>query len=320
MTNRFHSRHHRRVALALIAGMTATLAAASSSASAATQAGETFVGNVNCSGPFTRVQAGSPGNIYAMPSNGVVTQWSTLAGPSSGGQLGLKIMRPLGNNTYLVVGESAVESLTANLSNTFPTRIPVQAGDLVGHFQPAGPAGAVRCADQSAPGTYSISAVSSNVPPGATFTDAPSFGRKLNTSATLEPDCDADGFGDETQDPDTSSCSAKADGTLTIDANKGKVEKGRKVTLSGQYDTPTNEACEPNRTVEVQRRKKSQPDTAFKTFTTVQTDQAGNFADKVKVKKTRIYRAVVAETEACDDETSNSQKVRVQKKKAAQEA
>jgi len=29
---------------------------------------------------------------------------------------------------------------------------------------------------------------------------------------------------------------------------------------------------------------------------------------------------VVSETDVCDDETSNSQKVRVQKKKAAQEA
>jgi hypothetical protein len=112
----------------------------------------------------------------------------------------------------------------------------------------------------------------------------------------------------------------KADGTLTIDANKGKVEKGRKVTLSGQYDTPTNEACEPNRQIQIQRRLKSQPDSAFATFETVQTDAAGNYTLKTKVKKTRFYRAVVTETDACDDETSNSQKVRVQKKKAAQEA
>jgi hypothetical protein len=67
-------------------------------------------------------------------------------------------------------------------------------------------------------------------------------------------------------------------------------------------------------------KSKRAPDTEFAAFETVQTDQAGNFADKVKVKKTRIYRAVVSETEVCDDETSNTQKVRVQKKKAAQEA
>jgi hypothetical protein len=114
---------------------------------------------------------------------------------------------------------------------------------------------------------------------------------------------------------------AKADRTLTLDSNKGKTEKGRKVTLSGQIDAPTNEAgCEPNQTIELQRKKKAAPDTAFTTFASVQTDATGNFSDKVKVKKTRIYRAQVSETEACDDELSNTQKVRVQKPKAAKEA
>jgi hypothetical protein len=112
----------------------------------------------------------------------------------------------------------------------------------------------------------------------------------------------------------------KADGTLTIDANKGKVEKGRKVALTGQLDVAANESCEPNRQIQIQRRKKSQPDSAFATFETVQTDATGNFSLRTKVNKTRFYRAVVSETEACDDETSNTQKVRVQKKKAAQEA
>jgi hypothetical protein len=113
---------------------------------------------------------------------------------------------------------------------------------------------------------------------------------------------------------------AKADGTLTIDANKGKVEKGRKVTLSGQLDVATNESCEPGRQVQIQRRLKSEDDSKFATFISVQTDATGNYSTKVKVKKTYFHRAVVSETEACDDEISNSQKVRVQKKKAAQEA
>jgi hypothetical protein len=112
----------------------------------------------------------------------------------------------------------------------------------------------------------------------------------------------------------------KADGTLTIDANKGKVEKGRKVTLTGQLDVPSNESCEPGRQIQIQRRLKSQDDSKFTTFKTVTTDTTGNFSTKEKVKKTYFYRAVITETNACDDETSNSQKVRVQKKKAAQEA
>jgi hypothetical protein len=151
----------------------------------------------------------------------------------------------------------------------------------------------------------------------------PSAVQDMMFAVFVEPDCDSDGFGDETQDPDTSLCNpplTKADGTLTIDANKGKVEKGRKVLLSGQLDVAANESCEQNRQIQIQRRLKSEDDSKFATFQTVQTDATGNYSLKVKVKKTYFYRAVVAETDACDDETSNAQKVRVQKKKAAQEA
>jgi hypothetical protein len=112
----------------------------------------------------------------------------------------------------------------------------------------------------------------------------------------------------------------KADGTLTIDANKGKVEKGRKVTLTGQLDVAANESCEQNRSIQIQRRLKSEDDSKFQSFESVQTDAAGNYSLKVNVRKTYFYRAVISETDACDDETSNAQKVRVQKKKAAQEA
>ena len=112
----------------------------------------------------------------------------------------------------------------------------------------------------------------------------------------------------------------KADGTLTIDANKGKVERGHKVTLSGQLDVPSNEGCERDRAIEIQRHRKSEDDSQFKTFETAQTDAAGNFSLRKKMRRTRVYRALVQENASCDDELSNTQKVRVQKKKAAQEA
>jgi hypothetical protein len=64
----------------------------------------------------------------------------------------------------------------------------------------------------------------------------------------------------------------------------------------------------------------SEDDSKFATFATVSTDATGNYTLKTRVAKTYFYRAVVAETDVCDDETSNSQKVRVQKKKAAQES
>ena len=113
---------------------------------------------------------------------------------------------------------------------------------------------------------------------------------------------------------------SKADGTLTLDANKGKVERGNEIELSGQIDTPSDEGCEAGRTIELQRHKKGDPDSAFHTFTTVPADAAGSFHLRKPVGVTKVYRAVVHETARCDDETSNTVTVRVQKKKAAQEA
>ena len=72
----------------------------------------------------------------------------------------------------------------------------------------------------------------------------------------LEGDCDSDGFGDETQDSElTGPNCPKADGTLMLGANKGKVEKGRKVTLLGQIDTPTTGGVSPGTDDELERNK-----------------------------------------------------------------
>ena len=109
---------------------------------------------------------------------------------------------------------------------------------------------------------------------------------------------------------------SKAQRTLTLDANKSKVKRGKKVRLSGQLDAAQNEAaCETGQTIELQRRKSSQSDSQFASFASVQTDSAGSFAEKLKVKRTFVYRAKVGENEACDDAVSNSEKVRAKKTK-----
>jgi len=88
---------------------------------------------------------------------------------------------------------------------------------------------------------------------------------------------------------------------------------GRKARLSGTVSAPQDVAgCQSNQTVMVQRRKPKQK--AFATFVQVHTDAAGKFSIKRKVKKTFVYRAVVGETLACDDATSNREKVRAKKK------
>jgi subtilisin-like proprotein convertase family protein len=106
----------------------------------------------------------------------------------------------------------------------------------------------------------------------------------------------------------------QADRALSLDANKNKVKEGKKVVLSGRIDAPANEAaCEPGQAVELQRSKPTQ--SAFATFEQLQTDAAGNFSTKRKVKKTFEYRAQVGETATCDDGLSNIEKVKVKKAK-----
>ena len=101
-------------------------------ASAATQIGQTFAGATgNCS-PGTRLQSGSPGGQYAAPSPGVLTSWSIQSGSGSA-PVKLKVARNAGGDNFTILAESDGKNIdTANVLNTFPVRIAVQAGDLVG--------------------------------------------------------------------------------------------------------------------------------------------------------------------------------------------
>jgi hypothetical protein len=102
--------------------------------------------------------------------------------------------------------------------------------------------------------------------------------------------------------------------TLTLDANKNKVKKGKRVTLTGQVNQVARQgACESNQTVQLQRKKPSQ--TAFATVEQVQTTATGSFSAKEKVKKTFQYRAQVTETSTCGGALSNTEKVKVKKKR-----
>jgi hypothetical protein len=76
------------------------------------------------------------GTSYAVPSAGLLTTWSTVAGPF-GGQIGLKVYRPLGGPKFQVVGQDGPRPLLASQRNSFPVAIPVQAGDVVGVSVPA---------------------------------------------------------------------------------------------------------------------------------------------------------------------------------------
>ena len=151
----------------------------------------------NCIADSTWLQVRSPQLQYAAPFSGVITSWSHLAAGSPP-QLKLKVARLVSGSDYTVIGESTAHTPAVNTLSTYPTRIPVQAGDLIGLTSlTLGECGA-NVAD------YDYAFKGSDTPVGntTTFLYQPDFQPdfQLDISAQLEADADGDGFGDESQD------------------------------------------------------------------------------------------------------------------------
>lgn len=177
-------------ALCVVAGLLPTPA----SAGASSQVGGTFVPPTLC-GAGSFIQTASPADSYAVPFSGVFTSWSFEAGPTPP-QLKVKAFRDAGGNTYTTVGESTVQAPAPSTPSTFPTRIPVQIGDLIGFRTTT----SGQCVSGAASG-YSEHFSAADVPPGVTGAyTGPIVNTRLAISAALEADLDGDGFGDESQD------------------------------------------------------------------------------------------------------------------------
>jgi hypothetical protein len=168
-------------------------------APAAVTIGSTFAANEPCSAvpttAFTAAQTTAPAGVpYEAPSSGVITSWShhSVTPTFGAGNLKFKVVRPMGSGFFSVVGESAAISPVPGL-NTSPVRIPVEAGDIIG-LTVFGPTNCY--VGQTGPGVH---ATATDAPPGPTAFAAIND-VLLDVSATLEPDGDGDGFGDESQD------------------------------------------------------------------------------------------------------------------------
>ena len=193
-------------------------------AQAATTIGETFAPTGGACTPAGDTYLQTEPAQYAAPSAGVITSWSHQTSAESQPALKLKVARPVGGESFLIVGESVFQPLAPNALNTFPVQIAVQAGDVLG-LTLGGDGGCYRF-----PGGESFQYGYSEDDPtvGVTAPFGPiSTGAQFDISATLEPDCDSDGLGDETQDGDLASClpppvtdTDEPETTITKDAPK----------------------------------------------------------------------------------------------------
>jgi hypothetical protein len=293
-------------------GLLLAISPLTAAAPAATTVGEVSPTPSDCGTNAGLVQssAGAP-PTYTVPFDGVLTSFTSW-GIGPGSQAKLLALRPPSGTLYNVAAKSEYGTFPDAGLETFPIQVPAQAGQLIAVY------GAV-CLFFTANEADDVSVYMGAEPPqGSDAGFSPvggGAGTRVVLSATLESDCDSDGLGDETQDPSVlgGGCPPKGR-TLTLDSNKSKVKKGKKVLLSGHLEAADNEqACESGQPVDLQRKRPSQ--TTFTTVEQLQADAAGNFFAKKKVKKTFDYRAQVPETATCAGGVSNAEKVKVKKPK-----
>ena len=118
----------------------------------------------------------------------------------------------MSGTTYLAVGQSAFGAFDETAATSYPTRIKVEAGDVLGIGLAANAGSSPpSCFDPNGGPGDAERGRGSDVPPGTSqpFPSGP-FPVRLNVVARLEPDQDGDGFGDESQDGCPSSALSQA--------------------------------------------------------------------------------------------------------------
>jgi len=198
----------KRLSVALAMAVAATALVGANSASAATVFGSGCTATQITDGAVWVTTGHAPTNPLPVtsPISGVITEWSVntnIVIESEGKLAGefprvlqqrLLVLRAEGEG-FKVIGESAGGLLNLKGSNTYKSRLPVQAGDYLGI---AGNPFAAWCETKDPADTYA--AATGGTPVGSTFKVERSTGLQVPITARVEPDVDGDGYGDETQD------------------------------------------------------------------------------------------------------------------------
>ena len=236
-------------AVALVAATAVVVGAIPASAQAATIVGSNFDGNLDCDGPSTYFQeataAGSPS--YRVPAGGgVITSWSTQQGVGLSAQAKLGVLHPTGTaNEYTTSGSSGVEVLDSAALQTFPTRLPAHAGDTIAVLIVSGTYDCARNGFDPLDIAQRDDTTLHDAGNTFTYSDDNNEAR-INIAASVEPDADGDGYGDETQDGCVGDSARNDDcvspqTTLTKDAprktDKSKV-KLKFVSIGARLDLP----------------------------------------------------------------------------------
>jgi hypothetical protein len=194
-------------------------------AGAATKVGQVLPSDPSpCGAPLNLVQtAVTSGTPYEVPAGGgVITRWQHRGRLFASGVGRLQVWKPAGGTSFKLVGRSDLMPFSDGVLHDFRTRVPVSGGELLGlRAQTASPF--VGCVFGAPAGNTYNSETGTDPAPGQTRTlGGPIDGGRLNVSATLEPDADGDGYGDESQDQCPAGASTHGACSFTLGALTGK--------------------------------------------------------------------------------------------------
>ncbi len=144
------------VGLSLCAAPTALGATTPVGSSGGTPSANICVASIECT--YINYRQGRPTDVVRRA--GTLVDWSVNAG-SSGGQVRLRVLRPVGHGNFKVRASSLVRTIANTGVNTFPAHLNVKAGDVLaltnstsGIYMAAAPTGtSVRYFDAPLTGT-----------------------------------------------------------------------------------------------------------------------------------------------------------------------
>jgi Ca2+-binding RTX toxin-like protein len=149
-------------------------------------------------GSTTEINAtlGEPGSLLTSPIDGVIVSYRVAVAPTSDGPVSIRAIRPASGDTFTGAGTSTPTEPPGTGLQTLSANVPIRAGDFVG--LDLGDGALVQI------GSVSGSTIFEWFPRLADGTtrspDTEYPGLELLFNAQVEPDCDLDGLGDETQD------------------------------------------------------------------------------------------------------------------------
>jgi hypothetical protein len=146
---------------------------------------------------FVAASNQAPGGIVS-PIDGVVVRWRLKAGATVG-PVNLRVLGPGPGNIRTGAGTGPTETPTPNAISTFDAQLPIRPGDSVGFNCCGTIAGGQYFDDDSLENTASR-LVFGPLADGTSGLGSEDDDREVLMNADVEPDCDNDGLGDETQD------------------------------------------------------------------------------------------------------------------------